>query len=208
MGTQATVRRRTRPLERGSPLVLPGATPCECHVTRGRALANNAAAPRVPRPGRPAVPRALLPLGGPAVVRRLRGRYRAAQGVWAALGWVCVHPGATPVGPHATCLSHQGPRVWWPSCYSWPSVRVVRTPHPRATRASTSLSPESVGDAMHGHTLSYLTHSHTHPPHTVTRSPGTLPHTHTHAHLTCSHTLHTLSRSPGTLSRTHCHMLT
>lgn len=180
MGTQATVRRRTRPLERGSPLVLPGATPCECRVTRGRALADNAAAPRVPRPGRPAVPGALPPLGGPAVVRRLRGRYRAAQGVWAALGWVCVHPGATPVGPHATCLSHQGPRVRWPSCYSWPSVRVVRTPHPRATRASTSLSPESVGDAMHGHTLSYLTHSHTHPPHTVTRSPGTLPHTHTH----------------------------
>lgn len=181
MGTQATVRRRTRPLERGSPLVLPGATPCECHVTRGRALANNAAAPRVPRPGRPAVPGALLPLGGPAVVRWLRGRYRAAQGVRAALGWVCVHPGATPVGPHATCLSHQGPRVWWPSCYSWPSVRVVRTPHPRATRASASLSPESVGDAMHGHTLSYLTHSHTHP-HTLSHTHLARSHTHTHTH--------------------------
>lgn len=142
MGTQATVRRRTRPFERGCPLVLHGATPCECHVTRGRVLADNAAALRVPRPGRPAVPGALLLLGGPAVVRRLRGHYWAAQGVRAALGWVCVHPGATPMGSHATCLSHQGPRVRWPSCYSWPSVRVVCTPHPQATRASTSLSPE------------------------------------------------------------------
>lgn len=77
----------------------------------------------------------------------------------------------------------------------------------------------SVGDAMHGHTLSYLTHSHTHTlshahltrshTHTHTRSPDVLTHTHSthcHAHLARSHT-HTLPHTVTHLTHSLTHTL-
>lgn len=100
------------------------------------------------------------------------------------------------------------------SCYIWLSVYVVVcTPHPRATTASASLSPENVGDATHGCTLSYLTHSHMHS-HTLSHTHLTRSHTLSHTHLIRSHTqthptsshMHTPTHSPQML--THSYTLT
>lgn len=117
--------------------------------------------------------------------------------------WVPTPP-ASPVMDHMT------------SCYIWLSVHVVVcTLHPRATTASASLSPENVGDATHGCTLSHLTHSHTlshthltrshtqtHPTsshmHTPTHSSDMLPHSYTLTHL------YTHSRNRLTHTPTHC----